>query len=207
MTQTSPRAPRRDAQANRDGILAAAREALAIDPNASIDLIARTAGLSRRALYGHFEDRGALIRELIATGTHRFNAIAERPVDAHAPLALAELAARLWREAAHIRVAASIALDDAHVADTAAALAPVRAVVVGIVQRGQHDGTLRTDVGAATLARLIESTARMVVRDDLVTEDEASVAVRAVLGVAGLSWQQTDALLAEHPELTDEEAE
>lgn len=207
MVVSPSRAPRRDAQANRDGILAAARVVLAEDPNASIDAIARAAGLSRRALYGHFDDRTALISELIAIGTRRFNALAEHPVDDDAAVALAQLASRLWHEAAHVRVAASMALDDAHVTQTAAALAPVRTVLATIVERGQASGALRTDLGGATLARLIESSARMVVRDDLGGAQSASLAVRAVLGVAGLSWREAETLLAAHPELEKEDAE
>lgn len=51
---TAPRRQRRDAAENRAGILAAASQTLAADPHASVDQIARAAGLSRRALYGHF---------------------------------------------------------------------------------------------------------------------------------------------------------
>lgn len=195
------RAPRRDAAANRDGILAAARAALAQDPNASVDLVARTAGLSRRALYGHFDDRAALIAELIRTGARRFNAIAHEPLDEDARISLALLAARLWREVAHIQTVTAIALDDAHVADTAAALAPLRQVVAEIVERGRRANTLRDDVPGEVLARLIEETARMVVRVDADEPDAASTAVRAVLSIAGLSWREADALLAAHPEV------
>lgn len=201
MNQPRTRAPRSDARANRDGILAAARTALAQDPGASIDLIARTAGLSRRALYGHFDDRSALIAELIRTGAQRFNAIAEQPLDDDARLALAQLAARLWHEVAHIQTVTAIALDDAHVAETAAALAPLRGVVAGIVERGRRADALRTDIPGDVLARLIEETARMVVRVDAVGPDAATTAVRAVLSVAGLSWRDADALLAAHPEI------
>ena len=119
----------------------------------------------------------------------------------------AQLASRLWHEAAHVRVAASMALDDAHVTQTAAALAPVRTVLATIVERGQASGALRTDLGGATLARLIESSARMVLRDDLGGAQSASLAVRAVLGVAGLSWREAETLLAAHPELEKEDAE
>ncbi|WP_312170385.1 TetR family transcriptional regulator, partial [Microbacterium sp.] len=81
-----------------------ARATLAADPRASIDVIARSAGLSRRTLYGHFDDRDALIRELIVSGAQRFNAIAESVEDADARIALARLAGRLWQEAAHVQV-------------------------------------------------------------------------------------------------------
>jgi AcrR family transcriptional regulator len=196
------RAPRADALANRAGILDAARTALATDPHASVDVIARSAGLSRRTLYGHFDDRDALIRELISTGAQRFNAIAESISDADARLTLARLAARLWQEAAHVQFAAALALDEAHVEHTADALAPLRRAVADLVRRGQDDGSFRTDLAAPTLARLIEEMARTVVaRTDASSAGAANLAVRTVLSIAGLSWREADALLAAHPDI------
>ncbi|PZU43677.1 MAG: TetR family transcriptional regulator [Microbacterium sp.] len=203
------RAPRRDAVENRAGILSAARATLATDPYASIDVIARSAGLSRRTLYGHFDDRDALIRELISSGAQRFNAIAASVDDPDPRLALARLAAQLWREAAHVQVAAALALDEAHVEHTAAALAPLRRTVTELVRRGQEEGGFRTDLAAPTLARLIEEIARTVVaRTDASRSGAADLVVRTLLSVAGLSWREVDALLAEHPVITglDEEA-
>jgi AcrR family transcriptional regulator len=202
MTTTAPRRPRRDAVENRAGILAAATATIANDPHASIDAIARSAGLSRRALYGHFDDRDTLIRAVIAAGAQRFNAIAVELDEPDPRLALARLTARLWREAAHVQVAAAIALDETHVAETADALAPLRRTVMDIVRRGQDEGSLRTDVAAATLARLVEETARTVVtRMDATSPEAPSLAVRAVLGIAGLSWREAAEVLAAHPEL------
>ncbi len=203
MTLTSPpRRPRKDATANRDSILRAAASALAADPAASIDRIARTAGLSRRALYGHFDDRQALLAALISSGAERFNAIADSVDDTDAPRALARLTAALWSEAAHVQVAAALALDEAHVEHTAAALAPLRRTVATIVRDGQDAGTLRTDIAAPTLARLIEETARLAVhRIDASSPAATDLAVRAVLSIAGLSWRESDALLAAHPDV------
>lgn len=196
------RAPRRDAVENRAGILDAARSALSVDPYASVDVIARSAGLSRRTLYGHFDDRDALIRELISTGAQRFNAIAESVTDADARLALARLTARLWHEAAHVQVAAALALDEAHVQHTADALAPLRRTVAALVRRGQDDGSFRSDLAAPTLARLIEEIARTVIsRTDAASTGAANLAVRAVLSIAGLSWREADELLAAHPDI------
>lgn len=195
------RAPRADALANRAGILDAARTALAADRYASVDVIARGAGLSRRTLYGHFADRDALIRELIATGAQRFNAIADEIQDADARIAMARLAARLWHAAAHVQFIAVIALDETHLAHTAEALAPLRTAVASLVQRGQRDGAFRADLDSSTLARLIEEVARTVVaRTDAASADD--LAVRTVLSIAGLSWRETDALLAAHPDIT-----
>ncbi|KJQ52451.1 TetR/AcrR family transcriptional regulator [Microbacterium sp. SA39] len=196
------RPPRRDAVENRAGILSAARSTLANDPYASVDVIARSAGLSRRTLYGHFDDREALIRELISSGAQRFNAIAASVDDPDARLALARLAARLWQEAAHVQVAAALALDEAHVEHTAAALAPLRRTVAALVRRGQEDGSFRTDLASPTLARLIEEMSRTVVsRTDAASTGAANVAVRTVLSIAGLSWREADELLAAHSDI------
>lgn len=193
---------RSDALANRAGIVSAATDAIGSDPRASLDAIARRAGLSRRAVYGHFVDRDALVREVLAAGAARFNVIADSVDDADSRVALARLASRLWAEAAHVQAAAAIALDDAHVAETAEALAPLRRRIDQLVRRGQEAGELRTDMPAPTLARLIEETGRMVVaRVDAASSTARSLAVRAVLGIAGLSWTDADALLAQHPDL------
>ena len=206
-TPTSPpRRPRRDAIENRADIIAAATDLFAQDPRASVDAIARSAGLSRRALYGHFDDRDALVRAVVAVGAQRFNDIALTIDDSDPRVALARLASLLWREAAHVQVAASIALDEAHVHDTADALAPVRRRVAAIVREGQEDGSLRTDVAAPTLARLVEETARTVItRMDASSAEARPLAVRAVLSIAGLSWTEAQKLLDEHLDLLEED--
>lgn len=205
MTTTAPlRQPRKDAAANRAGILRAAATTLAVDPSASIDQIARAAGLSRRALYGHFDDRQALLTELIAAGSQRFNAIAASLDEPHPPLALARLTAALWTEAAHVQVAAALALQEAHLEQTATALAPLRRALVAVVRAGQDDGSLRVDMAAPTLARLIEETARAAVsRIDASSPIATSLAVRAVLSIAGLSWRESEALLNAHPDVLE----
>ncbi|EIC06409.1 MAG: TetR family transcriptional regulator [Microbacterium sp. 69-7] len=205
MTTPAPlRRPRKDAAANRAGILQAAATTLALDPSASIDQIARAAGLSRRALYGHFDDRQALLTELIAAGAQRFNAIASSLDEPHPPLALARLTAALWTEAAHVQVAAALALDESHLEQTATALAPLRRALVDVVRAGQDDGTLRVDMAAPTLARLIEETARAAVsRIDASSPIATSLAVRAVLSIAGLSWRESEALLNAHPDVLE----
>ncbi|MBT2484132.1 MULTISPECIES: TetR/AcrR family transcriptional regulator [unclassified Microbacterium] len=198
---------RRDAVQNRAGILSAARTTLASDPFASVDVIARSAGLSRRTLYGHFIDRDALIRELISSGAQRFNAIAASVDDADSRIALARLTALLWQEASHVQVAAALALDEAHVEHTADALAPLRRTVATLARRGQDDGSFRTDLAAPTLARLIEEMARTVVaRTDAASTGASNLAVRTVLSIAGLSWRETDELLAAHPDIVAPDA-
>ncbi len=52
---------RADAQANRDRILDAARDALAADPDVSLNAIAKAAGVGAGTLYRHFPSREALL--------------------------------------------------------------------------------------------------------------------------------------------------
>lgn len=196
-TVQTPR--RRDAEENRQGILVAAVSALAADPNASVDTIAKAAGLSRRALYGHFDDREALVRAVIAQGAERFNAIAESVHDDDPQIALAHLASALWDQGRHVHAAAALALNEHLVKLTAEALAPVRARLVGICERGAAAGVLRTDLPPHLTARLVEEAARGVISHIPAAQaHDNQLAMRAVLGAAGLDWRTADALITAH---------
>ena len=52
---------RADAQANKDRLLEVAREALTADPKASLNSIAKAAGVGAGTLYRHFPDRESLV--------------------------------------------------------------------------------------------------------------------------------------------------
>ena len=80
MTAGSPaRLPRRShARSNHARILAAAREELSRDPDASLDEIARAAGVVRRTLYGHFPNRQALLAALAEEAAQAVRAISSR---------------------------------------------------------------------------------------------------------------------------------
>ena len=69
MAAGSLRFPARQARDNHARILAAAREELGRDPDASLDEIARAARVVRRTVYGHFPNRRALIAALAAEAT------------------------------------------------------------------------------------------------------------------------------------------
>ena len=204
MTPTiSARPPRRrDAVANREALLSAAQSVLASDSHASLDAIAQAAGLSRRALYGHFPDRDSLVRDVIAVGAARFNSIAEMTDDADPRVALAQMAVRLWREATAVCAAASIALDDAHVGDTVRALAPLRRRVRALTTSGVASGAFRGDMTPQLLAFLVEETARATLRELRPTRtDGAETVVRVVLSIVGVHWTDQVALLAAHPDI------
>jgi AcrR family transcriptional regulator len=87
--KTAPRKPRTDARLNRERILEVAKEAFTRSgPNASLDDIAREAGVGAGTLYRHFPTRDALIEavyrtevEKLATAERRF-AAAMSPIEA-----------------------------------------------------------------------------------------------------------------------------
>ncbi|WP_029146506.1 TetR/AcrR family transcriptional regulator [Microbacterium luticocti] len=196
---TTPQPPRRrDAAENRAGILIAAVAVLADDPHASVEEIARAAGLSRRAFYGHFDDREAVVRAVLGAGAERFNAIAQAVSDDDPRRALAQLARGLWDEAQHVHVAVAIALDERHGPLTAQALAPVRARLAEICERGYAQRVLRRDVPPEVTARLVEEAARGVITHvDPEISRTHRLPERAVLAAAGLGWHEIDELIGE----------
>ncbi|MEI9930810.1 MAG: helix-turn-helix domain-containing protein [Rhizomicrobium sp.] len=64
---------RADARANRDRILDVAREALAADPSASLNSIAKTARVGAGTLYRHFPTREALVLASIGRRSMRWS--------------------------------------------------------------------------------------------------------------------------------------
>src|ERR1700741_1678315 len=73
--KTAPRKPRTDAQLNRERILEVAKEAFTRSgANASLDDIAREAGVGAGTLYRHFPTRDALIEAVYRTEVEKLAA-------------------------------------------------------------------------------------------------------------------------------------
>src|SRR5580658_1056241 len=83
---------RADARANRDRILGVAREALAADPAASLNSIAKSAGVGAGTLYRHFPSRKALLVGVYRKEVDALVALAPTLLVEHGPLH----ALRLW---------------------------------------------------------------------------------------------------------------
>ncbi|KRE23146.1 hypothetical protein [Agromyces sp. Soil535] len=158
------------------------------------------AGLTRRAFYGHFANRDELVDAVIDVGAARLNAVAAATDHPHAPTAIALLGARLWGAVEHVRVLAGMAVRQPYAAHAAEALLPVRERLRVLVARGAAEGTVRPDIRAEVLARLIESAAISVLLEAAATDiDDAEgrrLVMLAVLGTAGLSWQASAELIA-----------
>jgi len=197
--------PRRDALENRAALLAAARVVLNRDPDATLDLIAAEAGLSRRSVYGHFATRDELLRELVASGTARVAGLLAA-VEHDDPLVrLALVAERMWAEVADVRVMTLFAVRGPFQELIARELEPVRAMLRATVEEGAASGRIRSDIPAATLGRLIESAAIAVLDEANRTALDAEAGRRyvmlSVLSTAGMSAPDADALVDATPEL------
>ncbi|GAA0991386.1 TetR/AcrR family transcriptional regulator [Subtercola frigoramans] len=209
MTTFSPvtraRAPRRDAAENRAALLDSARALLNTDLDTSLEAIAAGAGLSRRAVYGHFATRDELIAELQARGSQRVTDALAHISHPDSRVAIALIGARLWSEVESVRVLAQLAVRGPQRMAFAATLEPVRQRLREIVERGIASGELRADIEPDTLARLIEGAALSVldeaVRSDLSTSEGHRLVMLTGLGVAGLSAHEAAAVIAGNPEL------
>jgi AcrR family transcriptional regulator len=206
MPTSSTRAPRRDAAANREAILGAAAVALNEDIDASLESIAARAGLSRRAVYGHFATRDELLVEVFTRGARRLAALLD-PVSHPDPLVeIALFGATLWAEVEHVRVSAALAVRGPHRAMVGTALDPARERLRETVGRGMESGRIRTDLDRETVTRLIENAAVSVLdeatRARLTPEAGHRLVMLAGLSAAGLGWREADELIASTPELT-----
>jgi AcrR family transcriptional regulator len=195
------RSVRRDATENRAALVEAARTVLQHDPDASIETIAGAAGLSRRAVYGHFPSRDDLVREVVTGGAARIAAAMPSSADLVdlAPASrLAVIAVTLWTEVSHVRSMARIAIRGPFAPSVAAVFEPLRAVVRDACALGIADGTMRDDTDAATLGRLVEGACLAVLDEATLSgtpdEDGRRMVVLSALGMAGIDWRT--ALLA-----------
>jgi len=200
MTNGSPRAPRKDAAENREAILRAAALLLNDDPDASLESIAVAAGLSRRALYGHFANRDDLLRELVVLGAARISAALPPITEGDSRLQLALIGARMWDEVEHVRVMARVAVRGPLAPVVADALEPLRRTLREVIERGIRAGELRPDIDAPILARLVEGAALTVLdeatRGPLSREHGRRLVVLGALGACGLDWREAGAILA-----------
>ncbi|TPX03172.1 TetR/AcrR family transcriptional regulator, partial [Schumannella luteola] len=199
------RSRRRDAEANRIALLDAAGAVLNRDPDASLDTIATEAGLSRRALYGHFATREELIHALLTRGVARVLQAVERVEHPDPPTLLALIGVTLWREVEAVRVMAQFTVRGPFQHELAFALTPLRDRVRHAVTVGRATGRIRDDIDADVLARLVEGAVLSVLdeatrsRIDVPT-GERLVAL-SVLALLGLGAADARALIDATPEL------
>jgi len=150
MTQAQARRRRQrsDARQSIAAVLDAAIETLASRPDASMDEIARAAGVSRQTVYAHFPSRDTLIDAVIERGTAEFTSLLDGlDLDQAPPAeALTRLLDAGWQIAARYPFLwLQPAVDPAKDADRHA---PVLDRMLDIVRRGQASGDFDASVPA-----------------------------------------------------------
>ncbi|MYS83623.1 TetR/AcrR family transcriptional regulator [Embleya scabrispora] len=184
---TPPR--RRHAQSNRARILAVARTELIRDADASMDDIARAAGVVRRTVYGHFPSREALVAGLAEEARRDILGAVEGAMrDEDSPEeAVARFDLAAWRGGDRYRLLISFAqrnLDDGGIP---AMLAPVRERSIELIAAGQRTGVFADHLPAPVLALALEGMCvallQAVNEDVKVTAVDQAVASLVALGV------------------------
>ncbi|MCQ4044980.1 TetR/AcrR family transcriptional regulator [Streptantibioticus rubrisoli] len=146
------------ADANRRRLMDVALAELLRDPDASMDQIARAAGVVRRTVYGHFPSRDALISALTddaadAVAAAHFAAQdgVEDPAEALARSILA-----VWEIADRYRLLVSLAQRSVTMEGIRQRLAPVRRSCTELLQRGLKQGVFSSPLPAQALAHVHE---------------------------------------------------
>lgn len=148
------------ADANRRRIMDVALTELLRDPDASMDQIARAAGVVRRTVYGHFPNREALVAALV-------DGAAQAVVEAHAAgragvddpaEAVARAMLAVWEIADRYRLLVALAQRSVTMEGIKQRLTPVRKDCVALLELGQESGVFHSPLPAAALAYVHEQT-------------------------------------------------
>lgn len=155
---TAATRPRRRADAERSiaRIVSAARTSLSSDPDATIDEIAKAAGVGRMTLYGHFRTRPELVEaalvDALRVGEETLSAV-DLTGDAHD--ALTRLLGTSWAlvaESAALLVAAQGVLPAGRLRQLHAGPAERLAE---LIRRGQDQGVFRSDLPTTWLVSAV----------------------------------------------------
>jgi AcrR family transcriptional regulator len=157
--KTAPRKPRTDAQLNRERILEVAKEAFTRSgANASLDDIAREAGVGAGTLYRHFPTRDALIEAVYRTEVEKLAAAERRFAEAMSPIE----ALRAWMllfvdyiAAKHIIAPALNTLVGGPSKLYEGSRAQVQGAIDALVKRAIKNGDIRRDLEPFDLLRAL----------------------------------------------------
>ncbi|WP_405516622.1 TetR/AcrR family transcriptional regulator [Streptomyces canus] len=197
---TTGHSPR--AEANRRHILDVALTELLRDPDASMDQIARAAGVVRRTVYGHFPSREALISTLVDGAVEAVaaaDAAGREGIDDLAQ-AVAGSVLAVWKVADRYRILVALAQRSVTMEGIIERLTPVRQASTELLQRGLDEGVFVSPLPAPALAYVHEQMMFAVmeaVNHGLLDAEEAgrSAAV-IVLTAAGVPASLATALVA-----------
>lgn len=184
-----PSRPRRaDALRNIEAIVEAATRILATNPDASINDIAKEAGVGRITLYGHFESRAVLLREVADRAiAHGDRELSQVNIAGDPPVALGNLLEATWHVTHRfgaLAVAAAEALSPEQlrrVHDEPAAR------VRTLLERGRDAGDFRDDSPVdwqlTVIQSIITGASAAVHRGEITSEDAPRLVRETVLSV------------------------
>ncbi|KUM72991.1 hypothetical protein AQI84_24400 [Streptomyces griseorubiginosus] len=194
--------PSSRADANRRRILDVALTELLRDPDASMEQIARAAGVVRRTVYGHFPNRETLVGTLVDGAVAAVAAAhaAGREGTEDLAQALAGSVLAVWEVADRYRILVALAQRSVTVQGIQERLAPVRAASTELLRRGLDEGVFVSPLPAPALAHVHEQMLFAVmeaVNNGLLAAEEAgrSAAV-TMLTAAGVPASLATALVA-----------
>jgi len=154
--EESVRRPRTRSNANRSRILDAAMSCFAADPDASMDDVARAAGVVRRTVYAHFPNREALVEGLSDEAAAALADALDHPEPDDPAVALAVGALRMWPVGDRYRMLLSFARKEVGEQRIAELVAPVRTRTLDVVERGHASGEFPPYLPAVVLVGMME---------------------------------------------------
>jgi TetR/AcrR family transcriptional regulator, regulator of autoinduction and epiphytic fitness len=142
---------------NRARIVDAARRLWAHDPDASMDDVAREAGVVRRTLYGHFAHRDDLIMAVAAQAAEVLAGIAGRSTRGGAPASaeLARLTLQVWSFARDWHLLGILA-QQVDGASVERAIAPINSAFYAVVLKGQRQGEFSEHLPADVMIQILQ---------------------------------------------------
>ncbi|WP_329207880.1 TetR/AcrR family transcriptional regulator [Streptomyces sp. NBC_00683] len=165
MSDARTRRPRADAQRNHDRILAAADEVFREQgTGASLEKIARQAGVAIGTLYGHFPNRRALCAALLRERhTALFEFGDQLPRQGSALDALAKWMRAVTAHAAAYRGLATLLMEslDDEASELHEACGRMAAITEALLHAAREAGAVRDDVTAADVHALMNAAAWM----------------------------------------------
>ena len=176
------RTKRADAVRNIEAIVGAAIRLLSVDPDASINEIAKAAGVGRVTLYGHFDSRATLVREVADRAIAQTDeSLGQVDLDGDPREALGRLLEATWHlthRFGALVVAASQALPPEEIRR---AHEEPAARVRGLLERGRAAGDFRDDmpiVWQLSVVQAVVHGASLAVHRGEISADQAPSLVR-----------------------------
>ncbi|KAB8194718.1 TetR family transcriptional regulator [Nonomuraea phyllanthi] len=178
-TATRSRSRRSDARRSIDAILNAARTVLGERPDAGMEEIATTAGVTRQTVYAHFPSRDALVAALIETAADEYAALLDAAgLDTAPPAdALARFLDAGWRFLRRHPLLLNSAVTRNHRPESNDPHDVVPPRLERLVQRGQRTGDFDPSLPADWLAAAViglQHTAAEEIADGRRPADEAA---------------------------------